>query len=334
MRVLLTGGLGYIGSHVAIYLINSGHEIVIIDNLENSNVDVLNKIEKISSENVTFAEVDIRDIKKLNNIFENNNFDAVVHLSGLKAVGESVAFPLNYYSSNVNGSINLFTTMTKYNVKKIVFSSSATVYGNPQYLPIDENHPIQAINPYGSTKITIENILLDISNSDKDWSFISLRYFNPIGSHKSGLIGDNPSGIPNNLMPYILKVYNGELDHLRVFGNDYNTYDGTGIRDYIHIDDLARGHLNALEFVNSHKGAADFINLGTGKGSSVMEVLEAFEKVSNSQIPYKIYPRREGDAESCYADVTKARKVLNWKSEHDLMSMCKSVFEYSQTPIN
>ena len=317
MRVLLTGGLGYIGSHVAIYLINSGHEIVIIDNLENSNVDVLNKIEKISSENVTFAEVDIRDIKKLNNIFENNNFDAVVHLSGLKAVGESVAFPLNYYSSNVNGSINLFTTMTKYNVKKIVFSSSATVYGNPQYLPIDENHPIQAINPYGSTKITIENILSDISNSDKDWSFISLRYFNPIGSHKSGLIGDNPTGIPNNLMPYILKVHNGELDHLRVFGNDYNTHDGTGIRDYIHIDDLARGHLDALEFVNSHKGAADFINLGTGKGSSVMEVLEAFEKVSNSQIPYKIYPRREGDAESCYADVTKSRNVLDWKSEHD-----------------
>jgi len=330
MNILLTGGLGYIGSHVAVTLLNAGYDVVIVDNLVNSEIKTLNKIENITNKKVCFNEIDIRDDEKLNKVFESNNLDAVIHLSGLKAVGESVLLPLDYYSSNVSGSISLFKIMKKHNVKKIVFSSSATVYGNPQYLPIDEDHPITAINPYGSTKIMIEDILLDLSNSDNDWSFISLRYFNPIGSHESAIIGDNPVGLPNNLMPYILKVHNGEIDHLRIFGNDYNTSDGTGIRDYIHIEDLAKGHLDALEYIVNQEKVIDFINLGTGKGSSVMEVLNAFETVSNKKIPFKIYPKREGDAESCYADVKKAKKILNWKSKHDLISMCKSVYEYSK----
>ena len=331
MNILLTGGLGYIGSHVAVTLLNAGYEVFIVDNLINSDIETLEKIEKITNRKVYFNEIDIRNTEGLNKIFDSNNLDAVIHLSGLKAVGESVLLPLEYYSSNVSGSINLFKVMQAHNVKKIVFSSSATVYGNPQYLPIDEDHPIDAINPYGSTKIMIENILSDLSDSDKDWSFISLRYFNPIGSHESGIIGDNPVGIPNNLMPYILKVHNGEIDYLRVFGNDYNTPDGTGIRDYIHIEDLAKGHLDALESIVNNDRLTDFINLGTGKGSSVMEVVEAFETVSNKKIPYKIFPKRDGDAESCYADVSKAKKVLQWESKHDLISMCNSVYKYSKS---
>ena len=331
MNILLTGGLGYIGSHVAVTLINAGYEVFIVDNLINSDIETLEKIEKITNRKVYFNEIDIRNTEGLNKIFDSNNLDAVIHLSGLKAVGESVLLPLEYYSSNVSGSINLFKVMQAHNVKKIVFSSSATVYGNPQYLPIDEDHPIDAINPYGSTKIMIENILSDLSDSDKDWSFISLRYFNPIGSHESGIIGDNPVGIPNNLMPYILKVHNGEIDYLRVFGNDYNTPDGTGIRDYIHIEDLAKGHLDALESIVNNDRLTDYINLGTGKGSSVMEVVEAFETVSNKKIPYKIFPKRDGDAESCYADVRKAKKVLQWESKHDLISMCNSVYKYSKS---
>ena len=331
MNILLTGGLGYIGSHVAVTLLNAGYEVFIVDNLINSDIETLEKIEKITNRKVYFNEIDIRNTEGLNNIFDSNNLDAVIHLSGLKAVGESVLLPLEYYSSNVSGSINLFKVMQAHNVKKIVFSSSATVYGNPQYLPIDEDHPIDAINPYGSTKIMIENILSDLSDSDNDWSFISLRYFNPIGSHESGIIGDNPVGIPNNLMPYILKVHNGEIDYLRVFGNDYNTPDGTGIRDYIHIEDLAKGHLDALESIVNNDRLTDFINLGTGKGSSVMEVVEAFETVSNKKIPYKIFPKRDGDAESCYADVRKAKKVLQWESKHDLISMCNSVYKYSKS---
>tara|TARA_Y100001935_G_scaffold228129_1_gene206852 strand:+ start:1054 stop:2055 length:1002 start_codon:yes stop_codon:yes gene_type:complete len=331
MNILLTGGLGYIGSHVAVTLINAGYEVFIVDNLINSDIETLEKIEKITNRKVYFNEIDIRNTEGLNKIFDSNNLDAVIHLSGLKAVGESVLLPLEYYSSNVSGSINLFKVMQAHNVKKIVFSSSATVYGNPQYLPIDEDHPIDAINPYGSTKIMIENILSDLSDSDNDWSFISLRYFNPIGSHESGIIGDNPVGIPNNLMPYILKVHNGEIDYLRVFGNDYNTPDGTGIRDYIHIEDLAKGHLDALESIVNNDRLTDYINLGTGKGSSVMEVVEAFETVSNKKIPYKIFPKRDGDAESCYADVRKAKKVLQWESKHDLISMCNSVYKYSKS---
>ena len=330
MNILLTGGLGYIGSHVAVTLLNSGYDVFIVDNLVNSDIETLNKIEKITNKKVFFNEIDIRNTEELNKIFEDNNFDAVIHLSGLKAVGESVLLPLDYYSANVSGSLSLFKIMQKHNVKKIVFSSSATVYGNPQYLPIDEDHPIAAINPYGSTKIIIENMLLDLSNSDNDWSFISLRYFNPIGSHESAIIGDNPEGIPNNLMPYILKVHNSEIDHLRIFGSDYNTHDGTGIRDYIHIEDLAKGHLDALECLVNQDRFTDFINLGTGKGSSVMEVVNAFETVSNKKIPYEIYPKREGDAESCYADVKKAEKILNWKSKYDLVSMCNSVYKYSK----
>lgn len=331
MNILLTGGLGYIGSHVAVTLLNAGYEVFIVDNLINSDIKTLEKIEKITNKKVSFNEIDIRNTEGLNKIFDNNNLDAVIHLSGLKAVSESVILPLEYYSSNVSGSVSLFKVMQAHNVKKIVFSSSATVYGNPQYLPIDEDHPIEAINPYGSTKIMIENILRDMSDSDNDWSFISLRYFNPIGSHESGTIGDNPVGIPNNLMPYILKVHIGEIDHLRVFGNDYNTSDGTGIRDYIHIEDLAKGHLVALESIVNEDIFTNFINLGTGKGSSVMEVVEAFEKVSNKKIPYKIYPKRDGDAESCYADVKKAKKVLQWESKHDLISMCNSVYKYSKS---
>ena len=249
MNILLTGGLGYIGSHVAVTLLNAGYDVFIVDNLVNSDIKTLNKIEKITNKKVFFNELDIRNAEELDKIFEHNNIDAVIHLSGLKAVGESVLSPLEYYSSNVSGSVNLFKIMQKHNVKKIVFSSSATVYGNPQYLPIDEKHPIIAINPYGSTKIMIENILLDLCDSDNDWSFISLRYFNPIGSHESAIIGDDPVGIPNNLMPYILKVHKGELDYLRVFGDDYKTPDGTGIRDYIHIEDLAKGHLDALDCI-------------------------------------------------------------------------------------
>ena len=330
MKTLLTGGLGYIGSHVAINLINAGYEIVIVDNLSNSNIKTLKLIEKIVGKSISFHLIDVRNYQELNKLFKAQNFESVVHLSGLKAVGESVIDPLRYYENNVSGSINLFKCMKKNNVKKLVFSSSATVYGNPQYLPIDENHPINPINPYGKTKAKIEGILEDLHTSDNDFAFISLRYFNPIGSHKSGLIGDSPEGIPNNLMPYILKVFNKELDILNVFGDDYKTPDGTGIRDYIHITDLANGHLNALNALSKNNKISQFINLGTGKGFSVFDVIKSFEDISKFKIPYKVCSRRPGDAESCYADPSKAKEILNWEADLTLNDMTKSALKFIQ----
>ena len=330
MKTLVTGGLGYIGSHVAINLINAGYEIVIVDNLSNSNIKTLKLIEKIVGKSVSFHLIDVRNYQELNKLFKAENFESVVHLSGLKAVGESVIDPLRYYDHNVSGSINLFKCMKEHNVKKLVFSSSATVYGNPQYLPIDENHPINPINPYGRTKAKIEGILEDLHNSDNDFAFISLRYFNPIGSHKSGLIGDSPEGIPNNLMPYILKVFNKELDILNVFGDDYKTPDGTGIRDYIHITDLAHGHLNALNALSKNNKISQFINLGTGKGFSVFDVIKSFENISKFKIPYKVCSRRSGDVESCYADPSKAKEILNWEAGLTLNDMTESALKFIQ----
>ena len=330
MKTLVTGGLGYIGSHVAINLINAGYEIVIVDNLSNSNIKTLKLIEKIVGKSISFHLIDVRNYQELDKLFKVENFESVVHLSGLKAVGESVIDPLRYYDHNVSGSINLFKCMKKNNVKKLVFSSSATVYGSPQYLPIDENHPINPINPYGKTKAKIEGILYDLHTADNDFAFISLRYFNPIGSHKSGLIGDSPEGIPNNLMPYILKVFNKELDVLNVFGDDYKTPDGTGIRDYIHITDLAKGHLNALNALSKNNKISQFINLGTGKGFSVFDVIKSFEDISKFKIPYKVCSRRPGDAESCYADPSKAKEILNWEADLTLNDMTKSALKFIQ----
>ena len=328
MNILLTGGLGYIGSHIAIALLEAKHDVYIIDNLSNSSIKILEHIKDIANQDISFKELDLRDSDELSNVFQKNNFDAVIHLSGLKAVGDSTEQPLEYYDSNVSGSINLFKCMKKYNVKKLVFSSSATVYGNPEYLPIDEKHTIKPINPYGRTKVHIENILKDLQYSDNDFSIVCLRYFNPIGSHSSGLIGDNPSGIPNNLMPYILKVFNGELETLKIFGDDYNTKDGTGVRDYVHINDLSSGHLKALEYLSSNKNIIDFFNLGTGMGNSVFEVIRSFEKASSSRIPYQVHPRRSGDAESCFADSSKAKNVLNWKAKYNLDDMTASSLKF------
>ena len=328
MNILLTGGLGYIGSHIAIALLESKHEIFIIDNLSNSSIETLEIIKDLASEDIPFKELDLRNYEELKNIFHENNFDAVIHLSGLKAVGDSTEQPLDYYDANVSSSINLFKCMKEYDVKKLVFSSSATVYGSPKYLPIDEIHPIDPINPYGRTKAHIEDILRDFQYSDNNLSIVCLRYFNPIGSHDSGLIGDNPSGVPNNLLPYILKVFNGELKTLKIFGDDYNTKDGTGIRDYIHINDLSSGHIKALEYLNSNKNVMDFFNLGTGTGISVFEVIKSFEKVSKSKITYQMHPRRPGDAESCYADPSKAKFFLNWEASFSLDDMTKSALKF------
>lgn len=327
MKILVTGGTGYIGSHTAVELLNSGYEIVIIDNFSNSKSDVLDKIKLITNKDFKFYEGDVCNKDLLRKIFSENKIDAVIHFAGYKAVGESVKKPIMYYRNNIDSTLSLIEVMNEFNCKKIVFSSSATVYGNPTTLPIKEDFPLSTTNPYGSTKLMIENILRDLYISDNDWSIALLRYFNPIGAHISGLIGENPKGTPNNLMPYIVKVANKELDKLSIFGNDYDTKDGTGVRDYIHVVDLAKGHIKAIEKILKDKGI-DAYNLGTGIGYSVLDLVTTFEKVNNIKVPYKITDRRPGDIASCYADSSYALEKLNWKAEKGIEEMCRDSYNY------
>ena len=327
MKVLVTGGCGFIGSHTCVELLESGYEVVIVDNLSNSKKDVVNKIETITNKKVSFYEVNVCDFKELDKIFEAEQIDAVIHFAGYKAVGESVSKPIMYYRNNLDSTLTLIEVMTKHNIKKLVFSSSATVYGDPEKLPITEDFPLHTTNPYGTTKLMIEMILRDLYKSDNEWSIALLRYFNPIGAHKSGLIGENPNGIPNNLMPYIVKVANKELPQLSIFGNDYDTKDGTGVRDYIHVVDLAKGHIKAIEKVSKDRGI-DAYNLGTGKGYSVLEIVNTFMKVNNVDVPYKIVERRPGDIAACYASTEKANKILGWKAELEIDEMCKDAYNY------
>ena len=332
MNVLITGGAGYIGSHTTLEFLQAGFNVSVIDNLINSKKESIIRIEEISNRKVTFFPDDLLDKPALEEIFRNNRFDAVIHFAGLKAVGESVEKPLLYYHNNITGTLNLLDCMQKYNVKKIVFSSSATVYGNPHKVPIKEDFPVQPTNPYGRTKLMIEDILKDVNISDPQWDIALLRYFNPIGAHISGKIGEDPNGIPNNLLPYIAQVAVGKLPKLNVFGNDYDTPDGTGVRDYIHVVDLAQGHLKALQRLNSHPGVVTY-NLGTGKGYSVLEIIEAFQEASGKEIPYKIVDRRAGDVASIYADASLANTELNWSADKDILSMCRDTWNWqSQNP--
>jgi UDP-glucose 4-epimerase len=329
LNILLTGGMGYIGSHTATVLLEAGHEVVLFDNLSNSDAFVLSSLEKITGKTISFIEGDIRDTELLSKTLSEYQVEAVMHFAGLKAVGESVQDPLHYYDNNVGGSLSLILAMQQNKIKKIVFSSSATVYGEPQYLPYDENHPTNPINTYGRSKLFIEEILRDVSIADPTWSIAVLRYFNPVGAHESGLIGELPKGIPNNLMPYIVKVASGELEKLKVFGNDYETRDGTGERDYIHVIDLAEGHLASLNFLNEHKGWHAF-NLGSGKSTTVLEMLNAFEKINYKKIPYEVVARREGDLPAYYANPDVANKTLHWKTKRSHVSMCESAWRYKE----
>lgn len=328
MKVLVTGGTGFIGSHTCVELLEENHDVVIIDNFYNSKPDVLTKIKEITGKEVIFYEGDVCDRNLLENIFSEQHIDAVIHFAGYKAVGESVEKPLMYYDNNLYSTLVLCETMSKFNCKNLVFSSSATVYGNPKSVPIQEDFPLgPTTNPYGTTKLMIELILKDLYHADNEWNIALLRYFNPIGAHHSGLIGENPNDIPNNLMPYIVKVANKELDHLNVFGNDYDTVDGTGVRDYIHVVDLAKGHVKAIEWVHQGKGI-DAFNLGTGHGYSVLQVVHAFMKANDIEVPYVIAPRRAGDIAACYADTKKAKEILNWQAEKELETMCKDAWHF------
>ncbi len=327
-KILVTGGAGYIGSHTAVELLNDGEELVILDNFSNSSPEVIDKIKKITNKDFKFYEIDLLDEQKLEEVFKENDIEAVIHFAGLKAVGESVLKPIEYYHNNITGTLILLKMMKKYNCKKIVFSSSATVYGNPQKLPIKEDFPLSTTNPYGSTKLMIERILQDVAVADKDFRVVLLRYFNPIGAHKSGLIGEVPNGIPNNVMPYIIGVAAGKYEQLTVFGNDYPTPDGTGVRDYIHVVDLSRGHIKALEKIRNEKGV-NIYNLGTGKGYSVLELIRTFERVNNVKVNYKIGPRRAGDIPACYADASKAEKELGWKAEKGIEDMCRDGWNFA-----
>ncbi|MED3892322.1 UDP-glucose 4-epimerase GalE [Peribacillus frigoritolerans] len=327
MSILVTGGAGYIGSHAAVELLKTGYDIVIVDNLSNSNFESINRVKELTGKEFPFYKCDLLDREELNAIFENHNFEAVMHFAGLKAVGESVEIPLMYYHNNITGTINLCNLMAKHDVKKLVFSSSATVYGHPDSVPIDESFPLSATNPYGRTKLMIEDILRDLYISDSTWRIALLRYFNPIGAHESGRIGENPNGIPNNLMPYITQVAIGKREKLSVFGNDYETHDGTGVRDFIHVIDLVKGHLKALEFLDENKGIETF-NLGTGTGYSVMDLINTFSTVNSKEIPYHFVDRRPGDIAICYANPTKAEKVLGWRAEKDLNEMCKDSWKW------
>jgi len=334
MAILVTGGAGYIGSHTIIELQNVGMEVVVVDNLINSSRESLNRVEKITGKPVKFYEVDIQDADGLNKVFENEDIDSCIHFAGLKAVGESVQKPLEYYTNNISGSLVLFDIMRKHNVKNIVFSSSATVYGSPEFVPITEDCPKGEItNPYGQTKGMLEQILTDIQKADPEWNVILLRYFNPIGAHKSGTIGENPNGIPNNLMPYITQVAVGKLQSLGIFGNDYDTPDGTGVRDYIHVVDLAIGHVNAIHKIKENPGLKIY-NLGTGKGYSVLDIVKNFEEASGIKIPYVIKPRRAGDIATCYSDATKAKEELGWIATRDLHEMCEDSWRWQKSNPN
>ncbi len=330
MSVLVTGGAGYIGSHTVVELLNRGEKIIIVDNFSNSKPEMLNKIRKITNKDFKFYEVDLLDRENLDKVFaENSDIESVIHFAGLKAVGESVEKPIEYYHNNITGTLILLDVMKKYNCKKIVFSSSATVYGDPATVPIKEDFPLSTTNPYGSTKLMIEQILRDVYISDNDWSIILLRYFNPIGAHESGLIGENPNGIPNNLLPYINQVACGKLECLSVFGNDYDTVDGTGVRDYIHVVDLAKGHLKALDKARNSNGVEAY-NLGTGTGYSVLQIVKAFEDATGVEVKYKIVKRRPGDIATCYADPTKAKNELGWTAEKGIEEMCKDAWRFTQ----
>lgn len=329
MAILVTGGAGFIGSHTSVELLNKGKEIVIIDNFSNSKPEVLDKIKKITGKDFKFYEIDYLDKDALNKVFEENKIDAVINFAGFKAVGESVQKPIEYYTNNISGALNLLDVMRKHNVKKFVFSSSATVYGNPEKIPLTEDCKIGGTtNPYGTSKLFIEQILKDIYASDNSWDIIILRYFNPVGAHESGLIGEDPKGIPNNLMPYIAKVATKELKELSVFGNDYNTPDGTGVRDYIHVVDLAKGHVLALNKLEKEGKGLFIYNLGTGTGYSVLDLVHAYEKANNVKVPYKIAPRRDGDIATCYSDPTKAKNELGFVTTKTIEDMCHDSYKF------
>ena len=333
MKILVTGGIGYIGSHTCVELLKQGMEVVVFDNLYNAKIDVVDKIKEITGKEITFYQADMRDKESMRPIFEENKIDAVIHFAGLKAVGESVEKPLLYYQNNITGTLNLCELMKEYDCKKMIFSSSATVYGAPKTVPIKEDFPLHTTNPYGTTKLMLEQILTDFCKADPDWHVILLRYFNPIGAHESGLIGESPNGIPNNLMPYITQVAIGKLPYLRVFGDDYDTPDGTGVRDYIHVVDLAKGHVNAVEAIMQKSGVSIY-NLGTGIGYSVLDIVKAFEKANGITIPYQIQGRRAGDIAVCYANAQKAYEELGWKAEYDLDDMCRDTWAWqSKNPM-
>jgi UDP-glucose 4-epimerase len=331
MKILVTGGMGYIGSHTVVELAQAGHDVVVVDNLSNADPSVRERVAKITGKQFEFVEADIRDRAALEAAFAAHQVDAVIHFAGLKAVGESVAQPLRYYDNNVSGSVVLFETMAKFNVKSLVFSSSATVYGDPATVPITEDFPLSATNPYGRSKLMIEEILRDLHKADSSWSIALLRYFNPVGAHESGLIGEAPNGIPNNLLPYVAQVAEGRREFLSVYGGDYPTPDGTGVRDYIHVVDLAIGHVKTLDKLATGSGIYTY-NLGTGRGNSVLEMVRAFEAASGRKVPYKIVDRRPGDIASCYADTAHAERELGWKAQYDIARMCTDAWRWQSSP--
>lgn len=327
MNILVTGGAGFIGSHTILELLNADYNVVVLDNLSNSKITSLKRVEGLTGRSIPFEKVDLLDLKGMDKLFKDHSIDAVIHFAGLKAVGESVEKPLYYYENNVTGTVNLCKVMNDHNVKRLVFSSSATVYGNPSESPLTEESNLSATNPYGQTKLTIEHIFRDLCRSDAAWKVSLLRYFNPVGAHESGQIGEDPTGTPNNLMPYVTQVAVGKRARLSVFGSDYPTHDGTGVRDYIHVTDLAKGHIMALENLEKETGAEAY-NLGTGRGSSVLDVIHTFEKVSGKKIPYELTDRRPGDAAVCYADASKAERRLGWKTEKSLDDMCRDAWNW------
>ena len=331
MSILVTGGAGFIGSHTAVELLNAGRDIVIIDNFSNSKPEVLDKIREITGKDFKFYEVDYLNRKELEKVFEENKIEAVLNFAGYKAVGESVKKPLEYYENNISGALVLLETMRKYNVKKFIFSSSATVYGEPERIPLTEDCKIGGTtNPYGTSKLFIEQILKDLYASDNTWDICILRYFNPVGAHESGLIGEEPQGIPNNLMPYVVRVASGELKELSIFGNDYDTPDGTGVRDYIHVVDLAKGHLAALNKLDKEGKGLYIYNLGTGTGYSVLDMVKSFEEITGKKVPYKITQRRPGDIATCYSDTKKAKEELGWEAKKGIKEMCEDSWNFIQ----
>ena len=327
MTILVTGGAGYIGSHTTLLLLEAGYDVVVYDNLSNASVESIRRVEKLTGKQTTFIEGDIRDKAKLDEMFATHPIDAVIHFAGLKAVGESVEKPLAYYDNNVCGTKTLLEAMRDAGCLRMVFSSSATVYGDPDTVPIKEDFPLSATNPYGRSKLMIEDILRDLYRSDHRWRIAILRYFNPVGAHESGMIGEDPTGIPNNLMPYITQVAVGKREKLHVFGNDYPTRDGTGVRDYIHVMDLSQGHLDALRYMDVHEGLLT-VNLGTGTGYSVLEMVHAFEKASGRKVPYVIDPRRPGDIAECYADPSLAKELLGWEATRGIDAMCRDAWRW------
>lgn len=333
MSILVTGGAGYIGSHTVIELLNNDLEVVIVDDFSNSDPVVLDRIRELTGKDFKFYELNLLDKEALENVFKENTIDSVIHFAGYKAVGESVTLPLKYYDNNITSTLILLEIMKKYDVKKMVFSSSATVYGVDNHAPFTEDMPTSATNPYGYTKVFIEQILKDVAFADKTWSIVLLRYFNPIGAHHSGRIGEDPNDIPNNLMPYITQVAVKKLEKLSIYGNDYDTHDGTGVRDYIHVVDLAKGHLSAVDYTMSHNGV-EAVNLGTGEGYSVLDVVHAFQEASNAEIPYEIVERRPGDIAVGYADPTKAKDLLNWQAEFSLQDMCEDSWNWQKNNPN